>query len=144
MSRRLLAAAIALLWMLPALLAGATVVHLALGHGHHHGSAHAPHPPFEPAHGASHQDALAELAGHGHSHAPGDPAHRHSDFGLSSDSAARLAAAAAEPAPSTAGPAGATAPAPLLAPPSPWDGGSVLPPKICGPPLLARLCLLRI
>jgi hypothetical protein len=128
--RRLFAAAVAILLLLPAATALVIAGHLALEHAAGH----------DPA--AEHGAALA-IAEHGHFHAAGDPAHEHSAAGGQDDAASRRAAA---PLPLATGPgaAGAFDLAALAAAGRITPQGAARLPAICGPPLLALLSILRI
>jgi hypothetical protein len=127
--RRLIAAAIFLLMLLPSAAALAVTAHLALDHAadHHPAAGHA---------------AMLEVAEHGHSHEDGDPVHEHPAAGQE-DGAARRAAAPLPPAADPGSATGAELSVFLAAGLRSPQGLAGLP-AICGPPLLALLSILRI
>jgi hypothetical protein len=128
--RRLIAAAIVLLMLLPSAAALAVAAHLALDHeaDHHPAAGHA---------------AMLEVAEHGHSHDDGDPVHEHPAAGQE-DGAARRAAAPLPPAADPGSAAGGGELSAFLAPGLRSVQGLAGLPAICGPPLLALLSILRI
>ena len=133
-ARRLLALALAAIWLLPIVLAGGVAAHVALEHGE--AGAH----PLEPGHGSEHSGLLADLLTDGHLHSHAGEGHAHT--------------VAATPDP------GLRSARPLLAPPSAAaldgteprivgaghaEGSSPAPPpRPPVPTLLALLSTLRI
>lgn len=131
-ARRLLAAAVAFAWLLPALVAGAVALHVAFEHpvdrSHHR--------TLEPV-------AAATLAEPDHAHQASEMPHDHSTVVAAGgvamrralDSATHAAAVGATEVPIFQIAAGASMPAAKT-----LEG----PPKASGPPLLARLSTFRI
>lgn len=129
--RQLLAAALAILLLLPAAAAFAMTAHLAFDHAADH----------DPA--AEHEAVLA-MAEHGHFHAASEPAHEHAAAGGQEDAATRRAAAPLLLAADLGAGAAASDLAALAAAGHCESNSAIGLPAICGPPLLALLSILRI
>lgn len=134
-ARRLLTAALAAIWLLPAAFAGAAALHVALAHGHgdeHHVSA---------PHDASHAVELPASLVHGHLDAGEDAGHDHIVTCAASPGirAGRSVVAPPSVAVLAGSPFTAHATVALAAGPPPLP-----PPQVSGPPRLALLSTLRV
>lgn len=131
-ARRLLAAAVALAWLLPAMVTGAVALHVAFEH------------PVGHAHEATPEAVeLRAFAEQGQLDAAGHLPHEHKTVADSSGVAIRRGADAAAQQSIVAS---SEVPAPRHAADAQAPAARVLagPPKASGPPLLARLSTFRI
>jgi hypothetical protein len=130
--RRLLTAAVAFAWLLPAMVTGAVALHVAFEH------------PVEHAHDAAQETVeLGAFPAHGLLDAAGHLPHEHETVADSSGVAIRRGVEAAAQQSIVAA---SEVPGPRLAADAQAPAARVLagPPKASGPPLLARLSTFRI
>jgi len=130
--RRLLTAAVAFAWLLPAMVTGAVALHVAFEH------------PVEHAHEATPESVdLGAFPAHGLLDAAGHLPHEHSTVADAGGVAIRRGIEATAQHSVVAS---SEVPAPRLAADAQAPAARVLagPPKASGPPLLARLSIFRI